>query len=62
MKRNKIYTFKELVEMGISLNTVRDRFYKYPEKFGVKNFEKITYVKGVDEETFQAKWKHLIRK
>lgn len=62
MKEEKIYTFKELAEMGISLNTLRDRFYKYPEKYGVKSFEKVTYVKGIDEETFNAKWKHLIRK
>lgn len=58
----KIYTFKELQDMGISVPTLRDRFYKYPEKYGVKKYKKVLEVKGVDQETFEAKWKHLIRK
>ena len=61
-KTTKLYTYKDLAKMGISLNTLRDRFYKYPEKYGIKWYDKVIKVKAIDEDTFNEKWKHLIRK
>lgn len=56
----KIYTFKDLQEMGININTLRERFYRFPRKYGVKNYKKISRIKGINEETFHKQWEHLL--
>lgn len=61
MKEDKIYTYTDLLELGISRNTLKDRFYKFPDKYGVKKYKKTIEVKGVNQEAFDAKWKHLVK-
>lgn len=56
----RIYTFKDLENMGVNTNTLKQRFYVFPEKYGVKNYEVKTSIKGIDDETLRTRWKNLI--
>lgn len=58
----KYYTIGELHKMGISINTLKQKFYKDdPKKWGITIGKVWRMEKVVSEESFQKYFKHLIK-
>jgi hypothetical protein len=60
MRVPKYYGYRQLVDMGIPMSTIKKRFYvsDYPERYGIVI---IGGVKMVSEKDFEKFWKHLIK-